>query len=106
MYLAEDELRRTLNNIRGLCAHPASRIWIDHVTKELLAMDLPEVRSFLASMARLGEPFVTGFSDPAHLAEQGWCVVENPSAADVLDIREPIHGEYRFALVAPSSGMS
>jgi O-methyltransferase involved in polyketide biosynthesis len=72
MYLADDELRGTLKNIRGLCTHPGSRLWIDHVTKELLGMDLPEVRAFLASMARLGEPFVTGFADPTHFVGQGW----------------------------------
>lgn len=69
-------------------------------------MDLPEVRSFLSSMARLGEPFVTGVSDPTRFVGQGWRLVENPSAAHVLGIREPVHSEYRFALVAPGNGSS
>jgi hypothetical protein len=55
-------------------------------------------------MARLGEPFVTGFADPTLFVGQGWRLIENPSAADVLGICEPVHSEYRFALVAPSDG--
>jgi hypothetical protein len=61
MYLSEADLRRTLESIRELCENRASRLWLDHVTETLLGMQRPEVQSFLSSMTRLGEPFLTGF---------------------------------------------
>jgi methyltransferase (TIGR00027 family) len=109
MYLGGDDLRQSFTNIRGLCGHPGSRLWLDHVTTDLLDMDLPEVRSFLSSMARLGEPFVTGFGDPVSIAgAENWRLIENPTAGDVLGIDEAVHREYRFALfgTCPDAGAS
>jgi methyltransferase (TIGR00027 family) len=98
MYLHSTELEKTLAAASLLCTHVDSRLWLDHVTDSLLSMDVPEVTSFLASMARLGEPFITAIDDPGTLSA-GWKVIENLSASDVLSIDEPVHREYRFALL-------
>jgi O-methyltransferase involved in polyketide biosynthesis len=103
MYLSEADLRRTLESIRELCENRASRLWLDHVTETLLGMQRPEVQSFLSSMTRLGEPFLTGFSNPAEFFRDAvWRLVEHRSAAEILAIDEPVHHEYRFALLRPS----
>lgn len=102
MYLAVDELRQSLSSIRALCGHPGSRLWLDHVTHRLLGMGRPEVRSFLASMARLGEPFVTGFDDPVDFAaSESWRLVEHVSAAESAGDHDAIHREYRFSVLGP-----
>jgi O-methyltransferase involved in polyketide biosynthesis/acyl-coenzyme A thioesterase PaaI-like protein len=102
MYLAAAELRRMLYKIEALCGHPESCLWLDHVTKELLSMDSPPVRSFLSAMARLGEPFITGFADPMRIAGPDWRVAGHTNAADVSNIHDEIHREYRFALLSPN----
>jgi methyltransferase (TIGR00027 family) len=103
MYLGDAQLRACLQQARGLCRHSGSRLWLDHVSEDLLSMPRPEVRSFLAAMARLGEPFVTGFADADTFggADAGWRAVEHCSAAQVLGLDEPVHREYRFALLRP-----
>jgi methyltransferase (TIGR00027 family) len=101
MYLSARDLSRTLESIRELCGYRASRLWLDHVTETLLGMRRPEVQSFLSSMARLGEPFLTGISDPAEFfGNAAWRVVEHRSAAEILAIDEPVHHEYRFSLLS------
>jgi methyltransferase (TIGR00027 family) len=102
MYLERRDLNHALRNIHGLCAHPGSRLWLDHVTQRLLAMDSAEVTSFLSSMARLGEPFVTGFSDLGRFVDaEGlpWSAVQSSSASEVLGTDEAVAREYRFALM-------
>jgi hypothetical protein len=70
------------------------------VLEGVSTMELPAVRSFLSSMARLGEPFVTGFVDPVALTgSDSWSLIEDRCASDVLGINEPVLREYRFALL-------
>lgn len=101
MYFPRDVLASLFAALRELAASPDSRVWVDHVTPDLFDLDLPEVRSFLASMARLGEPFVTGFDDPAAVAPGTWVLAETTTAAAVLGVSEPVHAEYRFSLLKP-----
>lgn len=101
MYLSAEELDRLVATAARLCAHAGSRLWLDHVTEALLALELPEVTAFLATMSRLGEPFVLGFDRPERRTA-GWRTVAATSAAAVYGARDPIHAEYRFALLAPS----
>jgi methyltransferase (TIGR00027 family) len=73
MYLPAAELRATADEIRKLCNNVESRWWFDHVTREAFTLEQPEVLSFLSNMARLGEPFITGISNPAQiLGEDSW----------------------------------
>jgi hypothetical protein len=53
-------------------------------------------------MARLGEPFITGFVDPATLTPDLWALAETTSASSVLGVSDTIHGEYRFSLLKPA----
>jgi acyl-coenzyme A thioesterase PaaI-like protein len=101
MYLRKDELGALLRSLRQTFTSSATRIWLDHVTPELFELELPEVRSFLASMSRLGEPFVLGVRDASVVAEFSWITEQSRSAADVLSTNDPVHHEYRFSVLAP-----
>ncbi|MGR9471031.1 hypothetical protein [Rhizobium leguminosarum] len=102
MYLEPPEFRQVLTEVRMLCQHPDSRLWIDHVTEAVFGMDSADVTSFLASMARLGERFVTGFSDAGQFSGScKWDVASSVSAADVLGGGDIVHQEYRFSLLQP-----
>ncbi|MEO5961005.1 MAG: class I SAM-dependent methyltransferase, partial [Opitutaceae bacterium] len=102
MYLTRGELGGLFQKLRALTASPETRLWIDHVTSELFDLDVIEVRSFLAAMTRLGEPFVLGFDDASSVLPGVWAPVESASAADVLSLVEPVHREYRFSILRPS----
>jgi O-methyltransferase involved in polyketide biosynthesis len=101
MYFSGDQLERLFSKIRALTTSPTSRLWLDHVTPEAFELDLFEVKAFLSSMSRLGEPFVSGFADPSAVAPGSWTLEESASAADVMDVREPVHAEYRFSILRP-----
>jgi hypothetical protein len=53
-------------------------------------------------MARLGEPFVTGFDDPAAVAPETWVLAETTTAGSAVGVSEPVHGEYRFSVLKPA----
>lgn len=106
MYIERGGLQQSLDIIRGLCGHPGSRLWLDHVTEDLFAIDAPEVSSFLSSMARFGEPFITGFTDAAAFARRAdgpaaWRVMERRSASEVLGHGDAIHDNYLFTMMGP-----
>ena len=103
MYLRKDELAGLLRTLRRILSSELTRIWLDHVTPALFELELAEVRSFLASMTRLGEPFILGFQNATIVASDSWITEESSSAADVLATTDPIHQEYRFSVLAPTS---
>lgn len=102
MYLTREELGGLLRKLRSLAASPETRLWLDHVTAELFDLEVIEVRSFLSSMTRLGEPFVLGFENAADILPEAWTQVESASAADVLSLADPVHREYRFSVLRPN----
>ncbi len=102
MYLTRDELGALLRKLRALTASTETRLWLDHVTAELFDLDAVEVRSFLSSMTRLGEPFILGFEDASGILPNSWAQAESASAADVLGLVDPVHREYRFSILRPS----
>jgi len=102
MYFPREALAKVFAVLRSLTGSPASRFWLDHVSSSLLDMELFEVRSFLSSMARLGEPFITGFDDPATISPSAWVLVETTSAAAAVGTSEAVHAEYRFSLLQPA----
>ena len=103
MYLGRDDLTRTFSEIRKLCQNRASRLWIDHVVEDIFDMQESEVRSFLDNMARLGEPFVTGFDDPVVFAgSSDWAGVEKVSAAQIIASDDHVVSKYMFSVVAPN----
>jgi O-methyltransferase involved in polyketide biosynthesis/acyl-coenzyme A thioesterase PaaI-like protein len=101
MYLTKDELAGLLVSLRQLLQSPDTRVWLDHVTPALFEHESQDVRSFLASMNRLGEPFILGFVDAATVASGSWATEQACSARDVLATSDPIHNEYRFSVLAP-----
>jgi methyltransferase (TIGR00027 family) len=104
MYLSAEETAAMLRVLGGLLTSPGSRIWIDHVTPDLFDLDLPEVQSFLASIARLGEPFITGVTDATQFASDTWRTFSSRAAAELIDDSDPVHGQYRFSVLAPTPG--
>jgi O-methyltransferase involved in polyketide biosynthesis len=102
MYFPRDVLARLFNRLRDLTTSQNSRLWLDHVTSSVFDFDVFEVRSFLSSMTRLGEPFITGFDNPATIAPDAWVLAETTSAAAAIGVSDTIHGEYRFSVLKPS----
>jgi O-methyltransferase involved in polyketide biosynthesis len=102
MYLNREEVASLMAQLRRLLKSPHSRLWLDHVTPDLFDLDLPEVRAFLSSMNRLGEPFITGFDNAAGLAGDLWQIAETTTAAAVVGLVEPVHQEYRFSILRPA----
>ena len=102
MYLPLEETAKLLRTLGGLLTSLSSRVWIDHVTPELFKLAIPEVRSFLASMARLGEPFVTGFSDAGQVAPDIWRSSSLHTAAETLDVEDAVYRAYRFSVLEPA----
>jgi O-methyltransferase involved in polyketide biosynthesis/acyl-coenzyme A thioesterase PaaI-like protein len=100
MYFPANEFCSILRKARALCSHTDSRVWMDHVTSRIFEMDAFEVKTFLSTMTRLGEPFVLGFESPTAVGSRQWAVVETTSASDVLGLTDVIHDEYRFALLS------
>jgi methyltransferase (TIGR00027 family) len=101
MYLEINEVRSTFERVRALMDNPDSRFWIDHFTEEFFDLDLRELSDFLANIARLGEPFLTGFQDAAALSPgKGWTVVEHVTAAKELGLRDDVYHEYRLSLLS------
>jgi methyltransferase (TIGR00027 family) len=102
MYFTLNELLQLFNTLLSLILNAETQIWIDHVTKNLFEMEIPSVRSFLSSISRLGEPFLTGFSSPLDfLSPDHWKVTETVSAFDVLGEGNDVHQEYLFSLLCP-----
>ncbi|MDX2033860.1 MAG: class I SAM-dependent methyltransferase [Blastocatellia bacterium] len=105
MYLEIDEVRSTFERVRALMDNPASRFWIDHFTEEFFDLELRELSDFLANIARLGEPFLTGFQDAAALSPgKGWTVVEHVTAAEELGLRDDVYHEYRLSVLSMQAG--
>ena len=99
MYLSSFELAQLLRKLRAIVGSAQSRLWMDHVSSSLFSIDILEVKSFLASMTRLGEPFVLGYDDISALSECKWVTEEKTSAAAVLEISEAVHQEYFFSIL-------
>lgn len=103
MYLTESELKTLLQKVHALAHSIESRVWIDHVTTRIFASPVNEVRAFLSSMTRLGEPFINGFDDSDTLDPTLWETVDSKSAAAVLAMEDDVHREYRFAVLRPKA---
>jgi methyltransferase (TIGR00027 family) len=99
MYFTEPDLRRVLEQLRSLTYHHSSCVWLDHITETMFELNLPEVKAFLSSMTRLGEPFLSGFADANPIVLPYWQVITTISAANVLGILDPIHEEYKFTVL-------
>jgi O-methyltransferase involved in polyketide biosynthesis/acyl-coenzyme A thioesterase PaaI-like protein len=102
MYFPREILATTLRKLRELTESPDSRLWLDHVTSGVFDLDMFEVRSFLSTMARLGEPFITGFDDPSTIVPETWVLSETTTAAFTVGSCDPVHNEYRFSLLRPT----
>ena len=103
MYLKPEDLQELAHSLAQKILSPASRIWIDHVTPMVLASKEPYAAEFFATMARMGEPFRTGFDNLASITPDTWALESSPSAADWLKIQDEVHSEYRFSLLRPMS---
>lgn len=99
MYFAEIDLRQILERIGAITSNRSSVIWMDHITPSVLCLDLPEIKSFLSSMTRLGEPFVLGFADANSIALPYWKVRSTTSSANVLNDYDAVFEEYRFSIL-------
>lgn len=99
MYLSRSEFLRLLETLHRANASQHTRLWVDHVTSKLFELPDESVQSFLACMARLGEPFVLGFSDTATLGPTPWrCESQATAASSGND--DHVHREYRFSVLA------
>ena len=101
MYFSREQLERLFAKVRDLTRASTSRLWLDHTTPALFDLDLFEVKSFLSTMSRMGEPFISGFDDPAAVAPDSWTLVETATAADVVGVLDRVHAEYRFSVLKP-----
>jgi O-methyltransferase involved in polyketide biosynthesis/acyl-coenzyme A thioesterase PaaI-like protein len=102
MYFLRDDLAALLLQIRSVLRHPESRLWLDHVTPGVFHLDRVEVSSFLSTMTRLGEPFLTGFVDVAELGAVGWATEFRASAADYFGREDELYSHYCFTILAPA----
>ncbi len=103
MYLDNDSLCSVLDEAEKICRNDGSRFWLDHSTSELLKRQEPEVVSFLENMSRLGEPFITGFTDIISLTRtERWSQTSTVSAGDVIGLDDPIHQGYLFSMLQPA----
>ena len=95
MYLTRKQLQTLLQQARNLqCC--GSLLWIDHITEESDQLSDAGVQSFFAEMSRLGEPMVNRFGDITPLLGSGWSVHDSMSAAETLQLVDPILSTYRF----------
>lgn len=101
MYLKANELSQLLQRLRSFLSSSETRLWMDHVTSRLFHLEEMEVRAFLSTMTRLGEPFVNGFDDVSNLDADFWEVCESHSAEEVLGSSDAVHREYRFSTLRP-----
>lgn len=102
MYLTKNDLKRVLREAWYLSKCHETRFWFDHVTEAGLDLQEPEAVMFLQNMARLGEPFDTGFVDMAEFTNtQYWQEADSVTAAEISGIHDALHGEYRFATLRP-----
>jgi methyltransferase (TIGR00027 family) len=100
MYLEPADLRGLLFQLGGTLRSPDSRIWLDHVTPRILASKEPYAAEFFSTMARMGEPFRSGFADLESVMPDSWTVASCSSAADWLDLQDDeVHAEYKFTLL-------
>jgi len=102
MYLTKKEFQAFLVKLRNI-AVSESIFWVDHITPLIFKLDIPEVKSFLTSMSRLGEPFVLGANDIEKFSKNKWKTEYKCSAADLIGSKEIIHKEYLFSTLQPSS---
>ena len=101
MYFPREVLASFFSRLRPLVSSPSSRFWLDHLTPALFELDGAEIRSFLSSMARFGEPLVTGVDNPASIAPDSWILEKTTSASEALGLSDAIHAEYRFSVLKP-----
>jgi acyl-coenzyme A thioesterase PaaI-like protein len=101
MYFSGEALTRIFCKLRRLTTSDNSRFWVDHVTNALFDLDLFEVKSFLSTMTRLGEPFVLGFENANIITPEKWVLDETTSAASVLGTSDAVYSEYRFSVLKP-----
>jgi methyltransferase (TIGR00027 family) len=101
MYFFQEELSRILEKLHETIKSKDKNIWIDHVTPKMFRLDKIEVQSFLSSMSRLGEPFITGFLHPEILNSK-WRTISQNSAAEILEKKEmddPVYHEYKCTIL-------
>lgn len=103
MYIPSNDLNNVLKKLRKLFTYSNGLLWMDYVTKKVFDMRHKEVVGFLSSMARLGEPFITGFSDIKHdLPLTDWTIYRNENAAEILEMSQDVFNEYYFVTMAPT----
>lgn len=102
MYLKMEDISQLLVEVSRLTINKDSRLWLDHITDKPFQMGEDEVVAFLQNMARLGEPFITGFENLIdYSGADQWKQIENSSAGDVIGLSDVVHREYRFSLLGP-----
>lgn len=86
-----------LANLTTECAD--SLIWFDYVTKDAVdgRTGNDEINRFIASMRKLGEPFINGINDIASLARKyRWHIIDDISSAAYLGNDDMVDKQYRF----------
>jgi hypothetical protein len=104
MYLDPSELRALLAQLGGALDAPESRIWLDHVTPRILASKERYAADFFSTMARMGEPFRSGFDELEAIVPDAWGVAGRSSAAEWLGLQDDeVHEGYTFAVLQPAA---
>ncbi len=99
MYMPLPSLNGLFTKLRNLTVQEDCLVWMDHFSHEFFVMAEPTVKSFIDSMARMGEPFVTGFSTVEWLNETGWSNASTTRAKDLVTDTAPVLGEYLFSVL-------
>jgi O-methyltransferase involved in polyketide biosynthesis len=96
MYLHREAPAAFLEKLAAPARAPASRMWMDHVSEDLLKMDDASVRGFLEGIEALGEPFKFGLRDLAIALSPSW---ECEATVSATGVAEPVHSEYLFSVL-------
>lgn len=87
MYQRVEHLAHILTSVARLMKHPASRLWLDLVTRSVVERTTGSTAAdrFVDGMRRLGEPFILGMDDPTgFFREHGLSVAAQVSSGHYL----------------------
>ena len=102
MYLTLAETGELLCRLADVARCDDSRLWVDHITAATLAAPDRESKHFLDTMARMGEPFISGVDDLSSMAGHRWLIESVASAGEVLHADDALHAAYRFSVLRPT----
>lgn len=104
MYLSRAEIRGLFVRLHSLAGHEECMVWVDHFSREFFIIDEPTVRGFIELIAKLGEPFITGFNSFEWLDETGWILSRTTRASELVDDPSPTLHEYLFSVLCRREG--